>query len=133
MKYVVKAAWDETKWVVEEFKGKVPTDRVIGPMIDGEDPAWLQLETIQDPETGSMVPTLTVNQATKDAVLAQRSADEFDRAAEITARKKKHKRLKKKIRQARRDDVTDLESIKDRLDDLTALVKELLTSESDDE
>lgn len=62
-------------WYVVKAKGFVPVNS-IGEMIPGEDPEWLQLENIDD-GSGNLVPTLTVNQITKDAVLEQRLQDQL--------------------------------------------------------
>jgi len=81
------------KFHVVKAKGFVPQN-VVGEMIQGEDPEWLQLEDIQDPVTGEMVPTLTIDDVKKAQVLAQRLQDEVD-AADDKAQKDIIKQAKK--------------------------------------
>ena len=77
--YVVTAAWDNTKWIVEKTNHNNP--RIVGLLPPGEHPDWLQLENIDD-GNGNMVPTLTVDQVTKDAVLEQRLQDQLQADAD---------------------------------------------------
>ena len=95
MKYVVKAVWDETKWTVEELNHK--SDRIIGPMIEGEEVEWLQLENIDD-GMGNMVPTLTVDEVKKAEVLQQRLQDEIanndEQAIKEQIKQEKQQKLK---------------------------------------
>ena len=96
-----------------------------------EDGDWLQIEKVDDGE-GNMVDTITVNQSEKDRVKADRQAKEDAAAAEGARKKDKLKAIYKKMRQARKDDIQNLEDVRQRIDDLTQIVVEILTSEEDD-
>jgi len=82
--YIMKAAYDNSIWIIEKHTHP-PKDRLIGkPLIDPltneyENPLWLQLENIADPETGEMIPTITIDQTLKDSITADKVIKDKDK------------------------------------------------------
>jgi len=75
--YIMKAAYDDSLWIIESHTNP-PKSRLVGtPLIDPltneyENPEWLQLENIANPATGELVPTITIDQIKKDSISAEK-------------------------------------------------------------
>jgi len=122
-KYVVKSAWDENKWIIENLSH--PNDRVIGPAIDGEDPEWLQLEDVEDPISGELIPTLTVNETKKSQVLSARLQKEIDDADEKAAKDIAKKTKKDALKAFKNNKNKTLSDITKVLDEIVDYIQEL--------
>ena len=71
-------------------KRPIDTLGVVPELLKDEDARWLQVEDIADIVTGNMVPTVTVNQALKDATissdLSANSAEEAEKITDLATR-----------------------------------------------
>lgn len=121
MSYIVKAAWNKTKWTVES--GTPSHERIIAPMPEGEDVEWLQLEDIDD-GFGNLVETITVDEIKKAEVLQRRLTDDLakneERQAKYEAKEIKKEALnlfKAKKNKSALDIIEGLEAIIDYLKD----------------
>lgn len=127
--YIFKDPNDPTKLKIES-RSHAPKKHFGAPPIDpltnrNEDVLWLQIENIADPETGQLVPTVTVNIGLKETILAQRIVDEDDRKAKDKTKKDKIKKIKADLGAFNINDVKDLASIKESIRMLFAAVSEL--------
>ena len=71
--YIVKDENGKLHLIKKSYRPKnvvgfPPKDPITG---EYEDARWLQVENIADPETGELIPTVTVNQVLKDSIKAE--------------------------------------------------------------
>lgn len=120
MKYwIVPNSMDPTKF--SRVGSSVRPKNAIGLAPDGEDPAWLQVELIDDGD-GNMVETITVNQPTKDAVLQQRFDDQQARdAAKAAADAAKQAKIDK-VKNINTNTLNGLDDLKQAIADIQAWI-----------
>lgn len=101
--------------LVVEYRTKQPPNSLLAPIdpLTGkpEDPAWLQIEIINDPNTGEPIPTATVNQAEKTRLQAERLADDQAKQQAEQARKDLLAQLETAIQNydlSKIDDINDI-------------------------
>jgi len=107
----------------EKVRGFVPKDAIIGKLafdIFGnlEDPRWIQLEQIINPETGLPEPTFTVDVVKKAQVEAQDAADEQARQDEENQKASKRQDVNQRINTMNPNQIKDLADIKQAIEDI---------------
>lgn len=101
--------------------GETPIDPMTG---EPEDSRWLQLENIDD-GNGNMIPTVTVDDVLKAQIQADDLQKQLDNEATKAAEKAAKDAKKKLLKDFKKTDVTDLDSIKDALFNIIDYLKDL--------
>lgn len=114
---------DNGTWKEKFVRGFTPPN-YIGEMLEGEDVRWLQLENIDDGQ-GNLIPTITVNAPLKASIQAQDLQDELDEEAQKAAEKALKDAKKLLLKNFKKTDITDLNSIKNVLFNIIDYLKDL--------
>lgn len=114
--YVIKDLNDPTKLKVE-YRNKPPIGGIPAPIdpLTGlpEEGTWLQLEDIERPsEPGVYDRVVTVNETLKNNILGQRAADKLANELEDENKLNEIKSLKATLKNLKKADLTNAESIK---------------------